>query len=90
MPGNATLDLRLERIFSTDRFDVGIALDLFNALGSEEVVEIQDLVNHGERFHYFFEDTSTPFRKAWAGKWYQSPLKRVSPRRLRLGTTVYF
>ncbi len=87
---STTLDLRLERVFELRRFDVGVALDFFNALGSDVVTEVQTLVNHGERYFYFFDDISTPFKRAWAGKWYKSPLARVSPRALRLGMTVYF
>ncbi len=90
MQQRTNLDLRLERMFELDRFDLGLALDLFNALGSKAVTEVQTLVNHGQRYYYFFDDVSTPFKRAWAGQWYGVPLERVQPRRLRLGMTVYF
>jgi len=84
------LDLRLERMFELDRFDLGVTLDLFNAAGGRQVTQTQTMVNHGERFYYFFDDIDTPFLREWAGTWYQSPLARVSPRTLRLGMTAYF
>lgn len=90
MEMRTNLDLRLERVFERDRFDLGLALDLFNVLGSKSVTEVQTLVNHGQRYYYFFDDVSSPFKRAWAGKWYKVPLERVSPRMLRLGMTVYF
>ena len=90
MPGRTNLDLRLERLFELKRFDLGVALDLFNAAGGRQVTQVQTMVNHGERGYYFFDDIDTPFRREWAGTWYDSPLARVSPRMLRLGMTAYF
>lgn len=90
MPGRANLDLRLERLFELGRFDLGVTVDLFNVTGSKQVTEVQTMVNHGERFYYFFSDVDTPFRRAWAGTWHKAPLARVSPRVLRLGMTAYF
>lgn len=90
MQHRANLDVRLERVFHTQRFDLGVGLDVFNLLGSEAVTSIQTMVNQGIRSFYVFEDISTPFRRLWAGKWYGSPLERVPPRSLRLGVTLYF
>jgi hypothetical protein len=86
----SNLDLRLERIFELNRFDLGLSFDMFNALGADAVTRVQNLLNHGQGFHYLFKDGSTAFRKVWAGKGFRSPLERAAPRRLRLGMTVYF
>ena len=90
MTGRGTLDLRLERVFELPAFDLGVALDVFNVSGNKAVTEVQTMVNHGSRSYYFFDDIDTPFRKTWAGTWYQSPLARLSPRMVRLGMTAYF
>ena len=90
MAGRGSLDLRLERVFELPSFDLGVALDVFNVGGSKALTEVQTMVNHGTRSYYFFDAIDTPFRRAWAGTWYQSPLARVSPRRVRLGMTAYF
>jgi hypothetical protein len=87
----SSLDLRVERVFEFPSFSLGLAFDLFNALGVDSVTEVQNLLNHGQRLGYYhFEDASTSFRKLWAGKWFGSPLERAAPRRLRVGMTAYF
>jgi len=86
----SNLDLRLERVFHLERFDLGLSLDLFNALGSDVPIDVQTMVNHGPQVYYFWDDLSTPFRRLWAGKWFESPLERAPPRRLRMGVTAYF
>jgi hypothetical protein len=85
----SSLDLRLERRFELRGTELGVALDLFNALGSSAITEVQTMVNHGVNSRWEFDDLSTPFRQEWAGKWYQSPLQRVAPRMLRVGMTLY-
>jgi len=91
LEGYSKLDLRVERVVSLGPARLGMALDLFNALGNQSVTQVQTLLNHGQRLSYYrFEDASNDFRKLWAGKWFGSPLARANPRRLRVGMTVYF
>jgi len=83
------LDLRLERMFRFQGYDVAVSLDWFNVFGSEAVTALNTMVNNGPDYGYnvsasMFGGGISP------NQYYQAPQERVKPTSLRLGLGVFF
>jgi hypothetical protein len=70
-PSNVNVDLRLEKRFTTRGFSAVVTGDLFNALGSEAIIQRNLTVNDG-----ISTDPTSVFG---------APRRRVTPMRLQLG-----
>ena len=87
----ANIDLRLERRFERGPLSIGVSLDAFNIIGAETVTAVQTMTNNGRNFYYFLPpNPATPWARIPENQYYDAPLGRVPPRRVRLGATVYF
>ena len=89
----SNVNVRLERMFEFDGFDLGMALDVFNVLGLESVTQVQTMVNNGQNFTGFLSEqpvTGMPWSVTPGNEYYKAVLGRVPPRTLRVGATVYF
>lgn len=75
-PWRAAIDLRLERRFSAPGFEWNITADLFNALGSDAIIERNLTVND-----YITTDPTSVFG---------APRLRVNPRALQVGLRAEF
>lgn len=89
MDGQSILDLRVERMFRLHGRDVAVSVDLFNALGSRSVTRLNTMVNNGP--DYGFSTSYSLFQPGiQLNQYYQAPMARVAPRRLRFGIASYF
>lgn len=83
------LDLRLERMFQFQRYDMSVSLDWFNIFRSEAITALNTMVNNGP--DYGFPTSVSMFGPGIApNQYYQAPQERVSPTTVRLGLAVYF
>ncbi len=83
------LDLRLERMFRLQSYDVSVSVDWFNILRAEAITALNTMVNNGP--DYGFTTSASIFGGGMSpNQYYQAPQERVSPSRIRLGFAVYF
>ncbi|MCJ7629935.1 MAG: hypothetical protein MUO50_16280, partial [Longimicrobiales bacterium] len=83
------LDVRLERMFRLQGYDLALSMDWFNVLRCEAVTALNTMVNNGP--DYGFKLSYSMFSPGIApNQYYQAPQERVSPTTVRLGFAVYF
>jgi hypothetical protein len=83
------LDLRLERVFRFQDYEMSVSLDWFNVLQSDAVVSLNTMVNNGP--DYGFNSSGSIFGPGVSpNQYYQAPQERVAPTALRFGLAVFF
>jgi hypothetical protein len=83
------LDLRLERMFRLQDYDMSVSLDWFNILRAEAITRLNTMVNNGP--DYGFPTQASMFGGGIEpNQYYQAPQERVSPTTVRFGLAVYF
>jgi len=83
------LDLRVERMFRLQNYDVSVSLDWFNVLRSEAITAINTMVNNGPDYGYG-QSASMFGAGIPSNQYYQAPQERLSPTSLRFGFAVFF
>lgn len=89
-PARATVDVRLEREFARRGVRWVLALDAFNVLNSDVVVDHNTSVNRGKNFFDFLTPPAGTFRRTDPNQFYQAVRARLDPRVLRVGAVVRF
>ncbi len=83
------LDIRLERIFRLQPYDVSVSLDWFNVFRAEGITALNTMVNNGP--DYGFNKSASMFGGGISpNQYYEAPQERLSPTTVRLGFAVYF
>ena len=83
------LDLRLERMFRLQRYDMAVSLDWFNVFRAEAITALNTMVNNGP--DYGFNQSASMFGGGLSpNQYYQAPQERLSPTTIRLGFSIYF
>jgi hypothetical protein len=94
LENRANWDIRLARPITVRGVDFELGLDLFNALGSKAITDVNTMVNNGRNYYEFLEGTTrtstTPWYRTPANQYYKAVLQRVRPRTLRLTVTARY